>query len=109
MSRNCTPEELQAVSTAMKKAGAMSFEEFSAAVDEATTAKKAVDAFAAAQADGMAYCPRCGRMTVKERLHTNALSRCADVYVCDECGTDEAIRAATGQEIPLKEWAIAKR
>ena len=40
--------------------------------------------------DGENFCPRCGRMTVKDRLHTNALSRHATVYVCDACGTDEA-------------------
>ncbi len=37
-------------------------------------------------------CPRCGRDTMKPALHTNALSRHADgVYVCDECGTAEAM------------------
>ena len=108
MSRDLTPEEVQTLSAAMKKIGAMGFEEFSAAVDAATAAKKAVDAFAATQTDGTALCPRCGRMTVKARLHTNALSRCADVFVCDECGTDEAVRAVSGMELPLKDWAIAK-
>ena len=31
-------------------------------------------------------CPRCGEDWMKE-LATNALSRVADVYVCDDCGT----------------------
>ena len=36
-------------------------------------------------------CPRCGRMTMKENLCTNALSRRADIYICDSCGTAEAL------------------
>ena len=28
-------------------------------------------------------CPRCGEDRMKEPVHTNALSRMADVYVCD--------------------------
>ena len=108
MSRDWTPEELQAVSAAMKEAGEMSFEEFSAEVDAATAAKVKVDAFAKVQTDGVHFCPRCGRMSVKDRLHTNALSRAATIYVCDDCGMDEAIRAFAGKELPLKDWAIAK-
>lgn len=107
MTRDWTQEELRAVSAAMKEAGQMSFEEFSAEVDATVAAKKKVDAFAKAQADGMHFCPRCGSMTVKDRLHTNALSRHADVYICDACGIDEAIRDFAGEPLPLKEWAIA--
>ena len=47
-------------------------------------------------------------MTVKERLTTNALSRHADVYICDACGNDEAVREMKGDPLPLKDWAIAK-
>lgn len=36
-------------------------------------------------------CPRCGWMKMKEKLCTNALSRRADVYICDSCGTAEAL------------------
>ena len=108
MSRDWTPEELQAVSAAMKEAGEMGFEEFSAEVEATTAAKAKVDAFAKVQSDGTNFCPRCGRMTVKDRLHTNALSRAATIYVCDDCGMDEAIRAFAGKELPLKDWAIAK-
>lgn len=78
-------------------------------VNAAVAAKKAVDAFAKRQKNGMHYCPRCGRDTVKDHLATNAISRHADLYVCDACGTDEAIRAFTGNPLPLAEWAIAKR
>ena len=108
MSRDWTPEEIQTVSAAMKEAGDMSFEEFSAEIEAATVAKAKIDAFAMLQIDGVHFCPRCGQISVKNRLHTNALSRHADVYICDACGTDEAIRDWQGEPIPLKDWAIAQ-
>lgn len=108
MSRDWTSEELQAVSAAMKEAGEMSFEEFSAEVEATTVAKVKVDAFAQLQTDGVHFCPRCGRMSVKDRLHTNALSRHASIYICDDCGTDEAIRDWAHAPLPLKDWAIAQ-
>lgn len=39
----------------------------------------------------------------------NALSRHATVQICNECGSDEAIRDFTGQALPLNEWEIAKK
>ncbi len=109
MSRDWTPEEIQAVSAAMKEAGEMGFEEFSAEVEATTAAKAKVDAFAQIQTDGVHFCPRCGKMSVKDRLHTNALSRHVKVYICDTCGADEAIRDFTHQVLPLEEWAIVKQ
>lgn len=106
MSRDWTPEELQAASAAMKEAGEMSYEEFSAEVEAANEAKSMIDAFATIQKDGINFCPRCGKMTVKDRLHTNALSRHADIYVCDACGNDEALRDWKNEPLPLKDWAI---
>lgn len=50
-------------------------------------------------------CPRCGRDTMKPAIHTNALSRHADIYVCDECGTAEAILKFMSNPMPIKEWA----
>lgn len=109
MSRDWTKEELQAASAAMRSAGHLGYEEFTAEVEAAVAAKKAVDDFARQQTEGMNFCPRCGRMTIKDRLHTNAWSRYAEVYICDMCGMDEALRDAAGQPLPLKEWAIAKK
>lgn len=86
----------------------MDYEQFSQNVTATAAAKRAVDEFAKKQADGVHICPRCGRLTVKERLGTNALSRHADVYICDACGMDEAIRDMKGQPLPLKDWAIAR-
>lgn len=52
-------------------------------------------------------CPRCGRDTMKPALHTNALSRRATgVYVCDDCGTSEAMLEFMNNPMPVEEWAI---
>ena len=49
-------------------------------------------------------CPRCGRDTMKPVLHTNALSRIADIYICDACGSAEAMLAFMKQQYPLTSW-----
>ena len=108
MSKDWTPEELQAASAAMKEAGEMSYEEFTAEVEATTEAKEKVDAFAQLQTDGLHFCPRCGNMTIKDQLHTNAMSRHANVYICDACGMDEALRDWHHNPLPLMEWVIAK-
>lgn len=52
-------------------------------------------------------CPRCGRDTMKPNLHTNALSRHAHgVYICDECGTSEAMLDFMNNPLPLEMWAL---
>ena len=52
------------------------------------------------------HCPRCGR----EAVETNrllALSRRADITVCENCGTFEALEdAGLADRKPLKDWAI---
>ena len=50
-------------------------------------------------------CPRCGRDTMKESIYTNALSRHADIYICDVCGTEEALLKFMHNPLPLREWA----
>ena len=50
-------------------------------------------------------CPRCGRDTMKENIHTNALSRHADIYICDACGIEEAMLKFMGNPLPMREWA----
>ena len=50
-------------------------------------------------------CPRCGRDTMKHQLYTNALSRVADIMVCDECGVDEAKLAFMNVPTSLYHWA----
>ena len=52
-------------------------------------------------------CPRCGRDAMKPRLHTNALSRHADgIFICDECGTSEAMLDFMNNPLPTEDWAI---
>lgn len=48
-------------------------------------------------------CLRCGK-PLNQKLAVNAVSRHADVYICEECGTDEALREAIGEPLPLREW-----
>ena len=50
-------------------------------------------------------CPRCGRDAMKTASYIGALSRQADVYVCDQCGQDEALRAMRQTPLSLNEWA----
>ena len=50
-------------------------------------------------------CPRCGRDTMKKSIHTNALSRHADIYICDACGTEEALLKFMHNPLPMREWA----
>ena len=50
-------------------------------------------------------CPRCGRDTMKADLYTNALSRQADIMVCDSCGSEEAILAFMNKPYSLYQWA----
>ena len=60
------------------------------------------------QADGCTVCPRCGRR-MKPQLYTNALSRqLAGVYVCDDCGMDEALREFARYPMPLEEGSAAR-
>lgn len=49
-------------------------------------------------------CPRCGGlMYVQPEM--NALSRYTDIYICPDCGVDEAMRDFMGEEpLPMKEW-----
>lgn len=51
-------------------------------------------------------CPRCGKKAMNPNTVMNALSRYADVMICDACGTDEALRDYVGLIVPLEEWAM---
>ena len=61
------------------------------------------------ESGGYTLCPRCGEATMKPSLHTNALSRHADgIYICDDCGTSEAMLDFIANPLPLEEWAVFK-
>lgn len=106
MSRDFTPEELRRASDAMAASGNMSYEEFCAEIDNQDLSKRLAE-FKAAQRTRRYPCPRCGKMQMNDDPIRNALSRYADVMVCDSCGTDEAMRDYFGTPISLKEWSFA--
>ena len=48
-------------------------------------------------------CLRCGRL-LRPKLQQNAHSRYADIYICERCGVDEALRDASGSPLPFDAW-----
>ena len=49
-------------------------------------------------------CPRCGGL-MYVRQEMNALSRYHDIYICPDCGVDEAMRDFMGEDqLPLDKW-----
>ena len=50
-------------------------------------------------------CPRCGRDAMNPALTHNALSRHADLYICDACGMDEALLDMRRSPKPQSEWS----
>lgn len=59
------------------------------------------------EAEKPPLCLRCGQ-PLNRRLMVNALSRYADVHICEACGMDEALRDANYCPLPLGEWAAVK-
>ena len=53
-------------------------------------------------------CPRCGQDTMDSDVHRNALSRHADIMICDDCGTAEAMLKMMRNPLPLSQWACIK-
>lgn len=105
MSRDWTQEELQAASKAMKASGHMSYEEVCAKLD----AQEKIGRFAPLQRKYNWPCPRCGQWTMNSDPIRNALSRRAQIYICDQCGTEEALEDFTGMIRPLSSWDIAEK
>ena len=71
--------------------------------------KEMIERFARKQCEGDYPCPRCGRRVMDEKPIRNALSRRADVYVCDACGILEGIEDIPQNfKLPLSAWAIVK-
>lgn len=67
-----------------------------------------LDRMKAMQDAGGCICPRCGRWNMKKPLQHNAVSRVSDVYVCPDCGMDEALRNFGRIPLPIEDWAISK-
>lgn len=70
--------------------------------------KESLDHLGATRYRG-AFCPRCGCQVDGEYRHQlQALSRRADITICNDCGTAEALEDFYGQQKPLADWAIVK-
>ena len=72
-------------------------------------AKTIIDQVADIQRSGKkTLCPRCGR-SMDEKLVRNAVSRYARVYICSDCGMDEALRDLYDEPLPLTAWDVVKK
>lgn len=58
--------------------------------------------------NAFAICPRCGKRTMRDKLIHNALSRRADIYVCEPCGMSEALCDAMGIDDDIVGWNVFK-
>jgi len=69
--------------------------------------KDAVEATAKAMlALGRCTCTRCGMNVLNPYGERNAMSRRADVIICDDCGTSEALSDCYGRKDEINEWWI---
>ena len=65
------------------------------------TLERLVEASESCSKDNL--CPRCGKEMRAEKVE-NALSRYAGVYICSDCGFDEAMSGA----LPFGKWKVVK-
>lgn len=64
---------------------------------------------AAAEMAQVLPCPRCGKLTMKMRLHSNALSRqVPGIAICDRCGIEEALEDAVRRPMDVHKWALER-
>ena len=54
--------------------------------------------------DSSLPCPRCGHWRMSPKVARNALSRHAEIMVCDICGVDEAARVFSDTILPITSW-----
>ena len=67
--------------------------------------KRLLDLKARQDKDEHMPCPRCGKDAMNRNVFRNALSRHADIQICDECGTAEAMLDFMQNPLPLDQWA----
>ena len=69
-----------------------------------------IEFWAEMQKQSKLCCPRCGQHRMNADVFRNSLSRIADIYICNNCGMDEALYAAglIKTTVPLNEWYINK-
>lgn len=69
-------------------------------------AKVTIDWYGKRQPKTNAICPRCGEL-MPGKITTHAMSRWANIFVCDLCGGIEALeKAGIVPTRPLLEWSI---
>jgi predicted RNA-binding Zn-ribbon protein involved in translation (DUF1610 family) len=73
------------------------------------TVNNILTAYAEMQSKGHYPCPRCGSDTMSDKVTRNALSRRVQIYVCDQCGTQEALEAFRKAEPPISSWWIINK
>lgn len=75
-----------------------------------TPAKLIVERFGKVQRKSVVRfpCPRCGYDTMDGELIMNSLSRRANVYICEHCGTEESIADFYCFEDDLDSWSIVR-
>lgn len=72
-------------------------------------AKRIIERLKALQEEGDIFpCPRCGRNKMHKDTVKNSLSRYVDVYICNECGTEESMLDLINKPLPITEWSLAK-
>ena len=54
-------------------------------------------------------CPRCGKNSMNINMYQNALSRRANIYICSDCGTSEALEEFDGYTQDISGWWVFKR
>lgn len=117
MSRDWSKKELQIASEQMKKTGHMTYEEFCehlkthpSYITKHAIDKEVIKEYKKRQLDDIhMLCPRCGEDKMRTPVHYNCLSRQTDIYVCEECGVEEAIYAMKGVELPIEYWDLYAR
>ena len=107
MSTNWSKDDLHAASNAMNDVGEAGYGDFCTEQKE-QEAKAMLERFAKVQRKHHFACPRCGRMNMADDPVRNAVSRYAQVMICDTCGIAEAIGDYAGVWLPLGEWSLPK-
>ena len=68
-----------------------------------------VKKFAIQQKNGNTMiCPRCGKTAMKTNLLHNCLSRRTEIYICENCGMEEALLDFYGTLDLISDWYICK-
>ena len=54
-------------------------------------------------------CPRCGLVKLNQKTENNAISKHEDgIFICSECGVDEAMLEYVNKPLPLEKWAVTR-